>query len=433
MNTRRAGFDLKYNGRTVTTKLAPYSTEISYTDPATDSADSLDISIHDRNRQWTGAWIPVVGDTLEATIWVNHWEAEGDYRSLPCGFFILDNFSFSGWPIRGSLSAVSTPADSSFKATTRTKNWENVTLEEIGKEIAARAGISLIWDVEGEPFIIQNVEQSEQTDCEFYAQLCKSYGLNVKVYSQKIVVYERVTYKQRSAVMTIGEGDLISWSWSKNLQETYTGGEYTYTDPTTEEELKVVLGSGTRILKQSGKADDRADAERKLRAALDEANHGAVKMSVTIMGNASLVAAQNVEIVGMGQMSGKYYIDSITHRLSGSGGYTMDLELSLIYEIAESSLNDATNRLSAVGVMDTPDYWITHSSDIQELNDLILNLAARIKINQGGTSISTADAALKVLEENGVISTAADWSGKVGSLNWLDTLLIKAANAMTTA
>ena len=274
---------------------------------------------------------------------------------------------------------------------------------------------------------------NEQTDCEFYAQLCKSYGLNVKVYSQKIVVYERVTYKQRSAVMTIGEGNLISWNWSKNLQETYTGGEYTYTDPTTEEELKVVLGSGTRILKQSGKADDRADAERKLRAALDEANHGAVKMSVTIMGNASLVAAQNVEIVGMGQMSGKYYIDSITHHLSGSGGYTMDLELSLIYEIAESSLNDATNRLSAVGVMDTPDYWITHSSDIQELNDLILNLAARIKINQGGTSISTADAALKVLEENGVISTAADWSGKIGSLNWLDLLLIKAANAMTTA
>ena len=30
--------------------------------------------------------------------------------------------------------------------------------------------------------------------------------------------------------------------------------------------------------------------------------------------------------------SGKYYIDTITHNVSGSGGYTMDLEMSLVEE-----------------------------------------------------------------------------------------------------
>ena len=52
-------------------------------------------------------------------------------------------------------------------------------------------------------------------------------------------------------------------------------------------------------------------------------------MSVTIMGTASLVASQCVAVVGMGKLSGKYYIDQITHHIGGSG-YTMDLDLSLV-------------------------------------------------------------------------------------------------------
>ena len=89
------------------------------------------------------------------------------------------------------------------------------------------------------------------------------------------------------------------------------------------------MGEGPRILKVSGKADNKADAERKIKAAVANANHGTSKMSVTIMGTASLVASQCVAVVGLGKMSGKYYIDQIAHHIGGSG-YTMDLDLSLV-------------------------------------------------------------------------------------------------------
>ena len=322
MNTRRTTVDLIYNGAAVSAQIAPYNTDFSYTDPASGEADSLDISIHDRGRLWTVAWFPQVGDTLSATI-----RATGG--SLPCGLFILDNFDFSGWPITGTVSGVSVPADSCFRETARTKNWENVTIQEIGKEIASRAGISLVWDVEGEPFKITNVEQSEQTDCEFYMGLCETYGLAMKVYSHKIVVYDREAYKKKGSAATLGPDDLLSWSWSTTMAKTYTGGEFTYTEPLTEEEIKVTVGGGNRILKQSGKADSQADAERQIQAAVDKANHGATKLSATIMGNAGLVASQCVDVEGLGRLSGKYYIDSITHRVGGSG-YTMDLEMSLV-------------------------------------------------------------------------------------------------------
>ena len=347
MKTRRAAVDLTWNGAAVQSKMLGQNTEITYTDPASGEADSLDIAIHDRDRQWTVAWLPLAGDTMEATIKLSDWEREGDNRALPCGFFILDNFEFAGWPITGTISAVSVPADGAFRETERTKTWEKVTVQEIGKEIASRAGITLAWDVEGTPFTIQSIEQSGQTDCDFYMELCDTYGYAMKVYAQKIVVFDREAYKKKDPALTIRESDIESWNWKKTLAGTYTGGEYAYTDPITEEEIKATVGTGSRILKQSGKADNLADAERRIQAAVDKANHGATTLSVTMTGNAALVASQCVTVVGLGRLSGKYYIDSITHHVGA--GYTMDLELSLVEAMTEEVIKDATERLGRRG------------------------------------------------------------------------------------
>ena len=429
MNTRRAECELTYNGAAVTNQLADYKLEIVYTDPASGEADTLDINLQDRGRQWTTAWLPTAGDTMTAAIKVYDWDQEGDNRTLPCGFFVLDDFHFVGWPMTGTISGVSVPADGSFRATERTRTWEKVTIQEIGKEIAARAGISLVWDVEGEPFKIASVEQSNKTDCAFLMDLCKTYGLAMKVYAQKIVIYDREAYKKKDPVTTIRETDLESWSWQKTLAGTYTGGEYTYTDPKTEKEIKVTVGTGARILKKSGKADSKADAQRILQAAVNEANHGATTLSVSIMGKVSVVASQCVTMVGLGKLSGKYYIDKATHRVGTK--YTVDLEMSLVENMTEGVIKDATARLNAVGVMDTPAYWVAHYKDVANLDGLILNMSTRIKTNLGGTSITTVEAALAVLVNTGVINAPDYWAKKHTAVAWLDRLIISAANALT--
>lgn len=432
MTTRKAQVEITYNGAAVSTKLARYETEITYTDPASGEADSLDITLHDRNRQWTTAWVPLLGDTITAAIAVSDWTHPGDTRTLPCGFFILDSYEYSGWPAAVNLSAVSVPAEGSFRATERTKTWEDVTILEIGKEIAKRAGISIVWDVDGTPFSLKSVEQSEQTDCEFFADLCGTYGLAMKVYAQKIVVYDREAYKKKDPAGTISEEEITTWSWSKNLAGTYTGGEYTYTDPITETEIKATVGTGTRILKKSGKADSQADAERKIKAAVADANHGSTKLSLTTVGRPDLVASQCVTVVGLGELSGKYYIDSAAHHVAGSGGYTTDLELSLVDTMTEDVIKDAARRLSAVGVMDSPSYWVAHYQDVDYLGGLILNMATRIKVNQHGTSVKTVSEALAVLTNAGVINSPAYWANKYTAVAWLDTLIISAANALTS-
>lgn len=85
----------------------------------------------------------------------------------------------------------------------------------------------------------------------------------------------------------------------------------------------------TRPLKLNGKADDQADAQRKLNAAIANANHGAITMTVTITGRPDLVSTQCIEIADMGgPISGKYFLDKVTSRVGG--GYTVDLEMSKV-------------------------------------------------------------------------------------------------------
>ena len=410
MKPRQAEVDLYYNGAAVKTVMDEYITGISYTDPASGAADSLDISIHDRARQWITAWMPISGDTLSAKISLSGDDAGG--IPLDCGFFVLDKFEFGGWPVTGTISAVSTPADGGFMATVRTQNWEGVTIKEIGTEIAARAGLKLAWD------------------SDFFSSLCETYGLEVKVYRQKIVVYDREAYKGKAPVRTIGTESLISWSWSKDMAGTYTGGEYTYTDISTEADIAVSIGTGKRILKQSGKADSRADAERKIRAAVNKANHGSTKLSASIIGDAQLVSAQCVTVVGIGRLSGKYYIDSITHNISGSG-YTMDLEMSLVESMSDEVMKDSIGRLYAVGVITDMPYWIARYTQVKYLDGLIVNMATVIKVNRGGSSISTVSAALDVLTQYGVVNSPTYWAVKYTLVPALDRLIINAANALT--
>lgn len=327
METRKTKVTYMYNGAAMSAEMSGYITSMTYTDPASGESDAIEISIHDRDGKWLNGWKMQDGDTMQASIEVENWTSEGDTKSFDCGYFLLDDFGFSGWPTTGTISGISAVVDNPFQVTEVSKVWEEVTVQGVAQEIADQAGLTLFWDVD-EDFAIASLEQSEETNCAFLMALCETYGYQMKVYAQKIIIYDREAYKQKDSVKDIDKTDILSWSGGKKTEGTYTGGEYTYTDPITETEIVATTGDDTRLLQLSGKADDIADAERKLNAAILTANHSTTTLSITVMGSADIVASQCVTVAGLGWISGKYYIDKITHNVGG--GYTMDLELSKV-------------------------------------------------------------------------------------------------------
>lgn len=325
-NPRKASVSVKYNGKNIDRQIAEFITSFSYEDVASGESDCITLSLHNCLGKWDSSWFPKKGDKISADIVIENWKKTGDRTTFKCGNFTLDDLSFSGPPMQASIGAISVPAEEAFKCTKRTKTWKAITVQGIASEIAARSKTGLYYS--GPSIAIQSLEQNDTTDCEFLYGLCESYGLAMKAFSNKIIIFDEADYESRKAVAIIDANDMESWSYNTTISGTYTGATISYTDPATEEDITVNVGSGSRILDVNEKADNRKDAELKACAKVNAANKKATTMSVTIMANIKIVASSNVEITGLGKMNGKYAVDKVKHSVGSK--YTMQLDLHLI-------------------------------------------------------------------------------------------------------
>jgi len=340
MEPRKATVSLVYNGANATGQISSYLNSFEYTDQASGTSDSISINVNDRDHKWIGSWFPVKGDTLMPTISLRNWRKEGDNKSLPCGTFTVDDFSFSGGPIRLKIDAVALPANSSFKAETRTETYEKTSIKEIGQKIAGRTGVALYF--EAADISIERVEQNNQTDCDFFNSLVVKYGLALKIYNNKLVIFSEADYESKPAKYTFTPADFDpGWSWDTKLDGTYTGVNYQYTNSDKNKTFTVNAGTTERVLTCNEPADNMTEATAIALAAVNNANKDTTTMSISLMARPGLIASDCIQISGLKKLDGKYYIVSIRH--SVGSGYKMALELrKVITRISETENQSST-------------------------------------------------------------------------------------------
>lgn len=317
--TRKAGASNPRLG----TKIAEQTTAFSYTDVASGQSDSVSITLQDIGKEWMGKLMPKRGASLGAKILLTNWGSREGKDTFDCGTFVLDDISFSGRPLSCVLGGVSVPAMDDFKSLPVTNTWEKTTVQDIASQIAGKAGVALYYDAD--TIQIAEIEQNKQTDSAFLYSLCEKYGLAMKVYNHKIVIFDIVRYEEKGAVLTIKETDTISWSFNTTIDGTYTGVNLDYTDPDIEDPIKVTMGSQGRMYAINTQASSRYDAELQAAAKVNAANRGIQTMEVTIRANTKIVASHCLMISGFGEFDGKYYVDKIKHSLGK--GYTMQLSI----------------------------------------------------------------------------------------------------------
>ena len=325
MDTRRAYPTIFYNGKNISTTVDKYLESFQYTDPASGQSDSISLTLGNWNGNWLAGWFPDKGATLAARVLTYNWWRQSEMLQLVCGTFALDDISFSGTPDVMTIGAVSTPAADAFKTTERTKTWEGVTIQQIASDIANRYKLALFYDAA--TIKITALEQSGATDSAFLETVCKDYGLSLKVYGSKLVIFDREKYKKKPAVKTIDKGDMLSYTFNTTLTGTYTGGELAYTNAAGDE-VTYKTGKGPRILKSNVSANNAMEAKLKLDAAIAEANHSETTLSFSTMGQPTLAAGQTINITGLGRANGKYYIDKASHSVGES--YTTAFECSKV-------------------------------------------------------------------------------------------------------
>ncbi len=306
-----------------------YIKSISYTDAAEGDCDEISMELEDRDRKWIGSWKP--GEYNRMAVYLNtyNWMSEGDNYSYWCGNFLIDNLSVSGPPNSMTVGGLAVPQDNNFRTRTVTKTWAATTLQTIAEDIAAAAGEPLIFDADD--IQIESIEQSGQTDCAFLKSLCESYGYALKVHSEKLVIYDVEAYEAKGAVKTLhfnsSNKNVVSYSIDDSIYGAYTGANFSFTDPNTEEDYNVTVGEDGRMLEVNVTADNLADAEKKAIASLNLSNRSTTTMRVTMIAAPGLSSTSCVRVSGLGSYDGKYFVDKVAHKTSGSGEYTMTLTL----------------------------------------------------------------------------------------------------------
>jgi phage protein D len=332
---RQAAIKAIYEGKDISTGIAPFFKSFSIHEVLSGEADSAEITMQDREALWQGDWFPDRGKIMELTISLSDWMDQGDTETLPLGKFEVDEITNSGPPNEAKIKLVSIPAASALRGVDKTRAWEKTKLSQIVQDIANDAGMKFYFDAPDDP-VQDRAEQSEQTDLSFLQKLCKDAGLALKVTDKKIVVFDVSKYEKADPVLTIKKGEqaVLSFDCRSTIHDIYKAChvkykhskkseliEYTFTDPNRKEGL---------TLQVNEKVDSLEEAERLAKKKLHEKNLEEVSVSMTLIGNIMLLASNTVKLSGWHVYDGKYLITSSTHEIGS--GYTTKIELRRVID-----------------------------------------------------------------------------------------------------
>ena len=329
MKARQSSVVVKYNGKDITKTITDYIEGFQYVDNASGTADTVTLKLNNRSGKWSGSWIPIQGDYVETIIKLTNWKKEGDNRKFNCGYFLIDDLSFAGPPSTASIGGITTPINTDFNVTKKSKTWKKTSVKKILEKIAKNAGVGLFYS--GQDYQIDELEQSNQEDVTFAFNLCNSYNLAMKLYNKKIVVFDQVEYEKKKATLSIDREQTESWSATKSMTRAYDGVSISYTDSKKNKTLtyKFMLKKGKRIMKLNETAESLQDAEVKAKAKLLEHNRQCQTISVKVKGDTKYISSKCVNMTGFGKLDGKYYIDSVTHEKNAGSGYYCSIQAHL--------------------------------------------------------------------------------------------------------
>ena len=319
------------------TEMAKYLESFTYSDPATGESDSASLELCTITMIWANQYLPKKGDSFYANIDAINWTKPGVNSRFNCGTFCCDDRNFS-FPANNTatINGTSVPEKQAFRSTQRSKTWKNITIKEIARRIAKRYKLKLVY--QASTIKVKSKEQSKKDDCAFLKDLASEYGLYLKVYRGQIVIYDAARYESKKAVATIKYGEILSGDYNSTLAGTYTGATIKYTKGSGKKEYTYKIGSGNRILNINEKVDSLSDARIKAKAQLAEENRKAETIKITVASaGKELYSGACFTLKDAFEMNGKWFMDKVTHKVDGSGGYTIDIEAHKVQGSGSSS------------------------------------------------------------------------------------------------
>lgn len=352
---RRVWLEIKYTSAEtnktadISEDVSRYFISLSYSESMSGEADDLTITLEDSDGLWLEHWIPdedEEGGVFEVTVHtLNQTNLQEGEVTHYLGKFAMDEIELEGMPSVVKIKTASITGDSSLRSERKNNTWEDVTIKKIAEDIAAKNNLTLFWSCDENPEI-DHIEQASQSDTEFLLKLCKSYGLNLKVTPEKLIIFDEAKYEEQESQITIYRpgtqiteagnnviiSELLSYNFRRKTRDTYSKCEVKNQNGRKKEVVQgefsdpnVAEGKG-RTLYINHQVKDKTEADRLSKKKLREANKEKTTGRISTVGNFNLSAGVNLDMRNFGKLSGKYIIDKISHSISSNDCKT-DVEI----------------------------------------------------------------------------------------------------------
>jgi len=337
MLARRSEVLASYQGVDISEDLQNDMTDFEYVDNASGDSDSVRISLKDENHIWLNHWFPEKGDAITPAIRTLNWRNDGDLQYLPCGQFFIDEPKYSGRPSTFTIDAISSPLNRNFADVPQNQTWRNITIKEIAKEIARKAGLSFQFIGENNP-IYQTKEQSDESDASFLSELCEEESLAMKVTDSKLVIFDEREFENREVVASYSEANdsILDYEFTTKLTNTnYDGVRVTYHDPMRAETITYLhaineVDEKSKIYHLNKKVSSKKEARRLAQRTLRNLNKKETTGTINMIGNIELLGATCIQLNDFGSFSGKYYVQQASHSIRN--GFVTSVEVRKITE-----------------------------------------------------------------------------------------------------
>lgn len=339
MSLNPVTYRIWYNQKNITKDISDYVKSISFSDKIAGESDELEISLQDKDLLWQGDWYPKKGDKIEL-------EIDDSGLILKSGYMTIDENEYSSDRGSGdsfSIRALAAPISKNIRTKKNTAH-ENKSLKQIAQAIASSNGLTLIGQID--EIRIGRVTQFRETDLGFLDRISRQYGYTFSIRDSKLIFTDRLKLEDKSHILSIDKTGMISFSFKDKTQDTAKKAKVKYHNTSSNEVIDETVEYGDVSSDDSSpkedelivniKAENKQQGERIAKSALSDRNSHEQTCSVTIPGNTLVITGVNLELTGIGRMSGIYHIIGSEHSIDRGSGYKTSFEAKKV-KIIESA------------------------------------------------------------------------------------------------
>lgn len=327
-------FKIFYNGKNITEDVSSGLLSVEYTDKTEGNADELSIRVEDVDGNWVGSWYPGKGDKLSLEFGYE------DTGLISAGTFEIDEIEAQGPPDVVNIRSIATGINKAVR-TKSSQAFENQSLKQIAQTIASKHGMTVQGEIENVRFT--RITQNQEHDLEFLRRISEEYGHIFSVRDNKLIFTKIYDIEKGSPVVSIDRIDLKDYSIRDKTSQVFKNAQVKYHDPVDKSVKEYKTTSNTNAegvsiddvtqadtLEIRTKAENKQQAELKARAALYRHNSKQQEGTLTVEGNPLLVAGNNIELTGLGVLSGKYHIMESRHTIEKGSGYSTQIQVKRV-------------------------------------------------------------------------------------------------------